>query len=111
MIFKCLKRRAKRGSRDPAWAWLLSPLTICCPSNYINDVRRWSLHAPGSSEQGCQMEKSRTKNPDLGKFWRALQWYMLVYFMAICYTYFVYFIGHLVYLKDFMIIWYILWIL
>jgi hypothetical protein len=25
----------------------------------------------------------QTKNPDLGKFWRALDWNMLIYFMAI----------------------------
>jgi hypothetical protein len=24
-----------------------------------------------------------TKNPDLGKFWRALEWKMLVYFMTV----------------------------
>jgi hypothetical protein len=29
------------------------------------------------------MVDSRTKNPDLGKFWRALDWTMLIYFMAI----------------------------
>jgi hypothetical protein len=33
--------------------------------------------------QGCQMVCFRTKNPNLGKFWRALEWKMLVYFMAI----------------------------
>jgi hypothetical protein len=27
----------------------------------------------------------QTKNPNLGKFWRALEWKMLVYFMAIWY--------------------------
>jgi hypothetical protein len=34
--------------------------------------------------QGCQMVHSQTKNPNLGKFWRALEWKMLVYFMVIC---------------------------
>jgi hypothetical protein len=33
--------------------------------------------------QGCQMVCFQTKNPNLGKFWRALDWKMLVYFMAI----------------------------
>jgi hypothetical protein len=33
--------------------------------------------------QGCQMAYFQTKNPTLGKFWRVLQWKMLVYFMAI----------------------------
>jgi hypothetical protein len=35
------------------------------------------------SKQGCQMVCFRTKNPNLGKFWRALEWRMLVYFMPI----------------------------
>jgi hypothetical protein len=26
----------------------------------------------------------QTKNPNLGKFWRALDWKMFIYFMAIC---------------------------
>jgi hypothetical protein len=29
--------------------------------------------------QGCQMVCIQTKNPNLGKFWRVLQWKMLVY--------------------------------
>jgi hypothetical protein len=33
--------------------------------------------------QGCQMVCFKTKNPNLGKFWRALEWKMLVYFMTI----------------------------
>jgi hypothetical protein len=50
----------------------------------------------------------QTKIPYLGKFWRVLQWNMMVYFMAIrpilrplCI-----FCGHLVYL---LVIWYICW--
>jgi hypothetical protein len=34
-------------------------------------------------DQGCQMVHFQTKNPNLGKFWRALEWEMLLYFMAI----------------------------
>jgi hypothetical protein len=34
-------------------------------------------------EQGCQMVYFQTKNPNLGKFWRALELKMLVYFMTI----------------------------
>jgi hypothetical protein len=46
------------------------------------------LHAKfrGSSPtivQGCQMVCFQTKNSDLGKFWRVLQWKILVYFIAI----------------------------
>jgi hypothetical protein len=32
--------------------------------------------------QGCQMVLFQTKNPNLGNFWRFLQWKMLVYFMV-----------------------------
>jgi hypothetical protein len=32
-------------------------------------------------KQGCQMVCFQTENPKLGKFWRVLQWKMLVYFM------------------------------
>jgi hypothetical protein len=49
--------------------------------------------------QGCQMAHFQNKNPNLGKFWRVLQWKMLVYFVwpygILC--------GHLV---KFMVIWY-----
>jgi hypothetical protein len=33
--------------------------------------------------QGCQMVYFQTKNPIFGKFWRVLQWKMLVYFVSI----------------------------
>jgi hypothetical protein len=32
--------------------------------------------------QGCQMVCFQTKNPNLGKFGRALDWKMFIYFMA-----------------------------
>jgi hypothetical protein len=35
------------------------------------------------TKQGCQMICFQTKNPNWGKFWRALEWKMLVYFMFI----------------------------
>jgi hypothetical protein len=34
-------------------------------------------------DQGCQMAYFQTRNPDLGKFWRILQWKMLIYLMTI----------------------------
>jgi hypothetical protein len=34
-------------------------------------------------DQGCQMVYFQTQIPKLGKFWRVLQWKMLLYFMAI----------------------------
>jgi hypothetical protein len=48
----------------------------------------------------------QTKNPNLGKFWRGLQWKILVYFMAIWSILrpFDIFYGHLV---HFVVIWYI----
>jgi hypothetical protein len=50
------------------------------------------------SNQGCQMVCFQTKNPNLGKFWRVLQWKMLVYFVDTwsILQYFVIFYGHLV---------------
>jgi hypothetical protein len=33
--------------------------------------------------QGCQMVSFHTKNPNLGKFWNALDWKMLIYFATI----------------------------
>jgi hypothetical protein len=55
---------------------------------------------PVAADQVCQMAYFQTKNPDLGKFWRVLQWKMLVFYMAI-WVYFIaiwYFCGHYVYL-------------
>jgi hypothetical protein len=56
--------------------------------------------------QGCQMVYFQTKNSDLGKFWRTLQWMMLVYIMNICSILQPsnIFYGHLVY---FLVNWYI----
>jgi hypothetical protein len=34
-------------------------------------------------DQGCQMVSFQTENPNLGKFWRALERRMLIYFMTI----------------------------
>jgi hypothetical protein len=59
--------------------------------------------------QGCQMVYFQTKNPNLGKFLRALDWKMLIYFMAIwnifrTFGIFYVFYDHLV---HFTFIWYI----
>jgi hypothetical protein len=56
-----------------------------------------------TSKLGCQMVCFQTRNPNLGKFWRALEWMILVYFMSIfgpfgiCCGHFVKFYGYLVY--------------
>jgi hypothetical protein len=44
--------------------------------------------------QDCQMLYFQSKNPNLGKFWRALEWKWLVYSLAIWNIYY----GHLVHL-------------
>jgi hypothetical protein len=49
-----------------------------------------------ASLQGCQMAYFQTKNSNLGKFWRSLQWTMLAYLMDIGLFY-----GHLIYFMPF----------
>jgi hypothetical protein len=34
-------------------------------------------------KQGCQMVYFQTKNPNMGKFWWAVEWKKLAYFMTI----------------------------
>jgi hypothetical protein len=46
-------------------------------------ILRESCHVFCSVPQGCQTVCFQTKNPNLGKFWRALDWKMLIYFMDI----------------------------
>jgi hypothetical protein len=57
---------------------------------------------------GCQIVCFQTKNPNFGKFWRTLDWKMLIYFMVIrdILWSFGIFYGHLGY---FMEIWDIVW--
>jgi hypothetical protein len=43
----------------------------------------FAKHCLHSAYQGCQMAYFQTKNPNLGKFWRDMQWKMLVYFTSI----------------------------
>jgi hypothetical protein len=38
---------------------------------------------PNRSVQGCQMVYFQTKNPNLGKFWRALECKSVLYFMYV----------------------------
>jgi hypothetical protein len=56
--------------------------------------------------QGCQMVCFQTQTPNLGKFWKVLQWKILEYFMTIWSILrpFEISFGHLVY---FVVIWYI----
>jgi hypothetical protein len=57
--------------------------------------------------QGCQTISFQTNNPNFGKFWKALDWKMLIYFMAswtILETFGIFY-DHLVHL---VFIWYIM---
>jgi hypothetical protein len=56
--------------------------------------------------QGCQMVYFQTKYPNLGKFWRALDWKILIYFMAIANIWLTFgiFYDHFL---HFLFIWYI----
>jgi hypothetical protein len=54
---------------------------------------------------GCKMVCLQTKHPNLGKFWRFLQWKMLVYFMAIWSILWLFGISY-DHLVHFMVIWY-----
>jgi hypothetical protein len=53
--------------------------------------------------QGCQVVYFQTKIPNSGKFWRALECKMLVYFMTVWYNLwpFVIVCGHLVHFSQF----------
>jgi hypothetical protein len=46
---------------------------------------------PRRENQGCQIVFIHTKNPNLGIFWRAMEWRMLVYFKDIICTYYPHF--------------------
>jgi hypothetical protein len=83
----------------------LVTLILSCKGRKV--VRHRRLRSSGG-QQGCQMPDFQTKKSNLGKFWRVLQWKMLVYFMSILSTLrpWKIFCGHLVY---FVAIWYILW--
>jgi hypothetical protein len=48
------------------------------------NLARCSKSLPGP-QQGCQIY-FKTKNPNLGIFWKALEWKMLVYFTAFWYN-------------------------
>jgi hypothetical protein len=104
-----------------SYASILTKYGLCY---ILGDISANSSGHPGSASQtgprqGCPMVYFKAKN--LGKFWRFLQWKILVHFMAI-YSFllpFGIFCGHLVYfvaiwytyLVYFVAIWYIWYIL
>jgi hypothetical protein len=66
-------------------------------------VPRRNGQALKGTDQGCQMVSVQTKNPNLGKFWRALGGKMLVYFRAVWNIFWIFY-DHLV---HFVFVWYI----
>jgi hypothetical protein len=81
-------------------------LPILKVGNQLNRPRSAGSGSDESLRQGCQMVSFQTKNPNLGKLWRALDWKMLIYFMSIANILqtFEIFYDHLV---HFVFIWYI----
>jgi hypothetical protein len=49
----------------------------------LHDHRVTRILPPDNQRQGCQMVCFRAKNPNFGKFWRALEWKVLVFFMTL----------------------------
>jgi hypothetical protein len=47
----------------------------------INNDKSSAIGLKQRQVQGCQMVCFQTIDPNLGKFWRILQWKMLVYFI------------------------------
>jgi hypothetical protein len=90
LCWLCLTWRAIKPSANSFR--LRRPIKACLPSSGFL--------------RGCQMVYFQTKNPNLGKFWRALEWKMLKYFMTIwnILRTFGIFYDHLV---HFVLIWYI----
>jgi hypothetical protein len=74
--------------------WSSNYFTYRCSDAYIGQTI-------GRLKQSCQMVYFQTQNPYLGKFWKVLQWKMLVFLKPFCLFY-----GEMVY---FMAIWYSLW--
>jgi hypothetical protein len=68
----------------PIWVTLLEkkplPGNESAEKKRLVQILRKQQQQP-NRDQGCQMACFETKNPTLGKFWRVLQWKMLVYFM------------------------------
>jgi hypothetical protein len=52
-------------------------------SAHLVTLRGLFLRRCDTCKQGCQMVCFQTKNPNLGKFWRALDWKMFTYFISI----------------------------
>jgi hypothetical protein len=70
---------AGSSSQKENWSKFENGNTNFLVSNFEKNSGK--VHDGPHLHQGCQMACFQTKNPNLGKFWRLLQWKMLVYFM------------------------------
>jgi hypothetical protein len=57
--------------------------TLCTPCPPLSCPPTTTCPQPPYVHQGCQMDCFQTKNPNFGKFWKALDWKMFIHFMAI----------------------------
>jgi hypothetical protein len=80
---KCLQEQLKHARSSTKISMVLPLLPVSARVHSIQDFFFYKKEKR-SLTQGCQMACFQTKNPNLGKFWRVLQWKMLVYFMANC---------------------------
>jgi hypothetical protein len=95
--YKCMIVSARKSSQNVKMSMVVMPKKR--PKNLVTLFA--SNHFCATiSNQGCQMVYFQTQNPNLGKYLRALDWKMLIYFIAIW--------NILRTLGYFMTIWYIL---
>jgi hypothetical protein len=71
-------RSETTDSTGPKFQLSFEPVTL-----RLSPSRPFGCTSDRPPMQGCQMVCFQTKNPKLGKFWRVLQWKILVYFMTI----------------------------
>jgi hypothetical protein len=95
----------------PELNFLARKYTIWQPWHRFESEILFIWIAPDSSlfawwDQGCQMVCFQTKNPNLGKFWRVLDWVRFIYFTAIWKILSIFEIFH-DQLVHFVFIWYI----
>jgi hypothetical protein len=74
------RERERESERDILidFHYYFIPLVLNCRSWETMPFRR-RMFSSGTVHQGCQMVCFQTKNPNLGKFWRVLQWKILVF--------------------------------
>jgi hypothetical protein len=80
-----IRYQIQQGVNPTIGSYTASEVTIRSQGRYENlNIFLYILISSNLLQhQGCQMVCFQTKNPNLGKFWRVLQWKILVYFMTI----------------------------